>query len=32
MARLKLAFPLWSIRRVEHGEGFTAQRGGSLSV
>lgn len=32
LARLGLQFPLWSIRRIEWGEGFIAQRGGPPSI
>jgi hypothetical protein len=32
LARIKRAYPFWSIRRVEYGEGFTAQRGGPPSI
>jgi hypothetical protein len=32
LARIRLQFPQWSIRRVEWGEGFAAQRGGPPSI
>jgi hypothetical protein len=32
LAALRRQFPQWSIRRVEWGEGFAAQRGGPPSI